>query len=201
MWHHSCRWAAIWGVAYFSVVLPAQAQWALAPAASQVGVTITERTATESIPHQHRLRGLAGEVDEDGTLRLPLRLSQLDVLDRFDELPPWLAGLADQPLVTLTANVDTSRLDALTPGSELVESVMFHAKGQQAPVRLRFSRLDEESIRVTQAEPLSLDAREVRDDPVGRSVLALLGYDNIRNAIPVTLDVRLVRQAESSGPS
>lgn len=197
MWHNSCRWAAIWGLACFIVALPVQAQWALAPSASQVGVTITERTATESIPHQHRLRGLAGEVGEDGTLRLPLRLNQLDVLDRFDELPPWLAGLADRPLATLTAHVDTSRLDALTPGSELVESVMFHAKGQQAPVRLRFSRLDEESIRVTQAEPLSLDAREVRNDPVGRSVLALLGYDDIRNAIPVTLDARLVRAVES----
>ncbi|WNK20923.1 hypothetical protein P1P91_04395 [Halomonas piscis] len=183
-----------------SMVLPAQAEWALAPSASQVGVTITERTASDTVAHRHRLRGLDGQIADDGTLRLPLRLSQLEVLDRFDELPAWLAGLADKPLLTLSANVDTSRLDALTPGSELVENVVFQAQGQQAPVRLRFSRLDEESIRVTQAEPLSLDAREVRSDPVGRSVLALLGYDDIRNAIPVSLDARLVRVAESTAP-
>jgi hypothetical protein len=133
-------------------------------------------------------------VADDGTLRLPLRLNQLDTLERFETLQPWLAGLADTTLATLTTTVDTQRLAALPVGSTLVDTLVFHAKGQQAPIKLRFIRLDEATIRVTQAEPLTLDSQEVRADSVGRSVLALLGYGEIKRDIPVTFEAFLQRE-------
>lgn len=183
------------GAACLSLALPAQANWTLIPHESHLGVTITELTANGETDHSHQLRSLSGRVADDGTLSLPLRLNQLDVLKRFDKLPPWLAGLADAPLATLTTTVDTQRMAALPVGSTLADTLVFHAKGQQAPIKLRFLRLDEKTIRITQAEPLTLDVHEVRADSVGRSVLALLGYGEIKRDIPVTVEALLTRSA------
>ncbi len=189
----TCHLAGALGVACLSLALPAQAGWSLMPQLSHVGVTITELTAGGETAHQHQLSGLSGRVADDGTLSLPLRLNQLDTLER-ETLPPWLAGLADTPLATLTTTVDTQRLAALPVGSTLVDTLVFHAKGQQAPIKLRFLRLDKETIRVTQAEPLTLDSQEVRADSVGRSVVALLGYGEIKRDIPVTFEAFLQRE-------
>jgi|AntDeeMinimDraft_5_1070356.scaffolds.fasta_scaffold10233_1 hypothetical protein len=196
MFKTTYRLACALGLACLSLALPAQADWALMPSASHVGVTITELTASGEIAHRHQLRELSGRVADDGTLRLPLRLNQLDTLERFETLPPWLAGLADTTLATLTTTVDTQRLAALPVGSTLVDTLVFHAKGQQAPIRLRFIRFNEETIRVTQAEPLTLDSQEVRADSAGRSVLALLGYGEIKRDIPVTFEVLLTQNAD-----
>ncbi|SHM08951.1 hypothetical protein [Vreelandella subglaciescola] len=190
----TCHLACALGVACLSLALPAQASWTLIPSESHMGVTITELTASGETAHQHQLSGLSGRVADDGTLRLPLRLNQLDTLERFETLQPWLAGLADTTLATLTTTVDTQRLAALPVGSTLVDTLVFHAKGQQAPIKLRFIRLDEATIRVTQAEPLTLDSQEVRADSVGRSVLALLGYGEIKRDIPVTFEAFLQRE-------
>ncbi|MDN6179513.1 MAG: hypothetical protein L0I84_00685 [Halomonas subglaciescola] len=189
-----CRWVCAVGIACVSMA--AQADWALVPSASHAGVTITELTQSGEEAHHHRLRGLSGRVADNGSLSLPLRLNQLDALERFDTLPPWLAGLADTTLATLTTTVDTRRLAELPVGSTLVDTLVFHAKGQEAPIKLRFIRLDEETLRVTQAEELTLDSQEVRADPVGRSVLALLGYGEIKRDIPVTFEARLTQNAD-----
>lgn len=190
----TCHLACALGVACLSLALPAQASWTLIPSESHVGVTITELTASGEEAHPHQLRGLSGRVADDGTLSLPLRLNQLDALERFDTLPPWLVGLTDTTLATLTTTVDTQRLASLPVGSTLVDTLVFHAKGQQAPIKLRFIRLDETTIRVTQAEPLTLDSQEVRADSVGRSVLALLGYGEIKRDIPITFEAFLQRE-------
>lgn len=195
MLNKTCHLACALGVACLSLALPAQAGWTLMPQTSHVGVTITELTAVGGEEaHRHQLRGLSGRVADDGTLRLPLRLNQLDTLERFETLPPWLAGLTDTTLTTLTTTVDTQRLAALPVGSTLIDTLVFHAKGQQAPIKLRFIRLDEATIRVTQDEPLTLDSQEVRADSVGRSVLALLGYGEIKRDIPVTFEAFLQRE-------
>ncbi|MCK0713906.1 hypothetical protein ACFO0U_07600 [Chromohalobacter sarecensis] len=188
-------WAAALGV----VTLPcvAQADWQLDPEKSRVEATITEITSSGSeVAHQHALKRMNGHIAADGTLRLPVRLNQTDILDQLGELPPWMASLSDTELTTVVTQLDPQVLDDLPVGESRTETLMLSVKdgdaSQQEPLKVRFTRESEREIRVRNAESVSLDGRAIMQNQTARTVLGLLGYQQIDDEVPVELDAVLV---------
>ncbi|MGC3871647.1 hypothetical protein ACPF7Z_00030 [Halomonas sp. GXIMD04776] len=187
--------ALIASMALFTA-LPAHADWQLAPEQSSVQATIVEITPNGPVPHNHAVRQLQGNVSKDGTLTLPLRLRQTDIMDRLGKLPPWLSGVADTTLATVVTQLPPERLDALAVGESMTETLMLgvQADGQnrQEPLKARFTRESDDTIRVRNAERVALDGRELMNNQTVRSILLLLGYEEIGDEVPVELDATLV---------
>ncbi|MDN7133114.1 MULTISPECIES: hypothetical protein [Halomonas] len=180
------------------LALPVHADWQLDPAQSQVQASITQLNGAAPQTHHHQIRDLQGTVSSDGTLRLPLKLSQTDVLERFSELPPWIGLLANTTLVTLVAQMPPEQLDNLDIGESLVETLEFRVESdmvnQQESVPLRFTREGLNEIRVTHAEPMAIDGKVLMENSTVRTVLSMLGYQEIDENVPVTLNALLVNR-------
>ncbi|MGM0825995.1 MAG: hypothetical protein ACQEUY_14900 [Pseudomonadota bacterium] len=187
-------------IAFFSLLLavPVQADWQLDPGRSTVQASITQLDGEEPQTHHHQVRDLQGDISADGTLRLPLKLSQTDVLTRFGEMPTWAEMLANTTLVTLVAQMPPERLDELDIGESLVETLTFRVQSdlvnQEENVPLRFTREGLNEVRVTHAEPMAMDGRALMANATVRSVLSLLGYQEIDEHVPITLDALLVNR-------
>ncbi|MDV6319450.1 hypothetical protein [Chromohalobacter sp. HP20-39] len=188
------------GVAALGVVaLPcvAQADWQLDPARSHVEATITEITSSGAeVAHHHALKRMNGHIAEDGTLRLPIRLNQTDLLEQLGELPVWMQSLTDTELTTVVTQLDPQVLDDLPVGESRTETLMLSVQNgdasQQESLKVHFTRESENEIRVRNAESVSLDGRAIMQNQTARTVLGMLGYQQIDDEVPVELDAVLV---------
>ncbi|WP_245391808.1 hypothetical protein [Salinicola aestuarinus] len=183
------------GLIAFSAL--SQAAWQMDPNQSSVTATVTEITsAGDAIPHEHSLRRMEGQISSDGTLRLPVRLNQTDIIDRLGDLPPWMTSLTNTTLVTVVTQLPPERINSLNVGQSTVAvlNLRTDANGEQREEQLpvRFTREAEDVVRVRNAEPVSIDGRELMKNQTVRSVLSLMGYQQIDNDVPVTLDAVLV---------
>ncbi|WP_311065119.1 hypothetical protein [Halomonas sp. DWK9] len=180
------------------LALPVHADWQLDPGQSQVRASITQLDGEAPQTHHHQVNNLQGDIAADGTLRLPLRLSQTDLLNRFGELPPWVGLLANTTLVTLVAQMPPERLDGLDIGESMVETLTFRVQtdliNQEEAVPLRFTREGLNEVRVTHAEPMALDGNALMANSTVRTVLSMLGYQQIDEHVPVTLNALLVNR-------
>lgn len=174
---------------------PAQAAWQLVPEQSRVEATVVEITPTGPVPHTHRVSQLQGTLGSDGTLRVPLRLRQTDILDRVGQLPPLLSGLADTTLTTVTIQLSPARLDSLKVGESTTETVMLgvdnQGQHQQEPLKVRITREPDSTLHVRNAERVALDGNELMQNQTARTILMLLGYEEIGDEVPIELDARL----------
>ena len=177
---------------------PLLAAWELDPAQSRVSATIVQIGPDGPVPRHHEVRRLAGSADASGELELPLRLNQSDVVERLGPLPPWLSGLTERPMATLTTRFPPERLDALPVGESLVETLQLSVQSgnatRQEPLEVRFTRVSADEIRITNAERVALDGQQLMADPTLRSVMLLLGYEQIGDEVPVSLDAMLMKR-------
>lgn len=178
--------------------LPVHADWQLDPGRSNVQATLTQLGGASPQTHHHQVNNLQGSISPEGTLRLPLKLSQTDLLSRLGELPPWATLLTNTTLVTLVAQMSPSKLDGLDIGDSFVEPLTFRVQAEglnrEETVPLRFTREGLNEVRVTHAEPMVMDGQALMANPTVRTVMSLLGYQQIGDEVPVTLDARLVNQ-------
>ncbi|MFG6667146.1 hypothetical protein ACGK9R_08550 [Halomonas sp. HNIBRBA4712] len=189
---------ALFALVPLVLAVPAFADWQLDSSQSQVEATITQLDGASPQTHRHQVRNLQGNISPEGTLTLPLKLNQTDLLSRFGELPVWARLLTDSTLVTLNAQMSPDRLDALDIGESMVETLTFRVQNEginrQEEVPLRFTREGLNQVRVTHAEPMALDGSTLMANNTVRSVMSLLGYQQIADHVPVTLDALLVNR-------
>ena len=106
--------------------------------------------------------------------------------------------LANTTLVTLVAQMPPEQLDNLDIGESLVETLEFRVESdmvnQQESVPLRFTREGLNEIRVTHAEPMAIDGKVLMENSTVRTVLSMLGYQEIDENVPVTLNALLVNR-------
>ena len=174
----------------------AQAEWQLDPEQSRVEATIVEITPNGPVPHSHQVRQLQGSVSDEGTLNLPLSLRQTDIIDRLGELPPWLSGLSDSTLATVVAELPAERLDDLAVGESITETLMLGVQSggehHREPLLVELNHESEGIIRVRNAERVALDGRELMSNQTVRSILLILGYEQIGDEVPVELNATLI---------
>nr|WP_299242963.1 hypothetical protein [uncultured Halomonas sp.] len=183
------------GMALFAA-LPAQAEWRLAPEQSSVQATIVEITPDGPVPHNHAVRQLESYSGAEGSLTLPLRLRQTDLMDRVGTLPSWLSAVSDTVLASVVTQLSPERLDALAVGESMTETLILNVRAngenQQGPLKTRFTRESDDTIRVRNAERVALDGRELTNNEAVRMILTMLGYEEIGDEVPVELDAILV---------
>lgn len=171
--------------------------WELDPERSRVSATVMQIAPDGPIPRQHEVRRLSGSANANGTLELPLRLNQSDVVERMGPLPPWLSGLTERPMATLTTQFPPERLERLEVGESLVETLTMTVRSgnnvRQESLPVRFTKRSSAEVQVTNAERVALDGQALMADPTLRSVMLLLGYEQIGDEVPVRLDALLVR--------
>ncbi|MGR2739730.1 hypothetical protein ACUY1T_14880 [Billgrantia sp. Q4P2] len=177
------------------------AAWELDPERSRVSATVMQITPDGPIPRQHEVRRLSGSADASGNLELPLRLNQSDVVERLGQLPPWLSGITQRPMATLTTQFPPERLERLAVGESMVENLTMKVQSGNAvreeSLPVRFTKTGSNQIQVTNAERVALDGQALMADPTLRSVLLLLGYEQIGDEVPVSLDALLVKPGDS----
>ncbi|MDA5563081.1 hypothetical protein PJK54_05315 [Cobetia sp. MMG027] len=173
------------------ISVPSQAAWQLIPDASGATATLTEQKAQGNVEHVHHLRGLSGTVGDDGKMSIPLSVGQTDLLDKVGELPPWLSGVSQMRLATLTLNLDPVALAALETGRTTRMQVPFTAtdgnRTHRDALPLNVTRESADRLSFANAEPMALDSAEVAKNQVGSTLLGLLGYGNLVGDIPITL--------------
>ncbi len=173
------------------------AAWELDPERSRVSATVMQITPDGPIPRQHEVRRLSGSADASGALELPLRLNQSDVVERLGPLPPWLASVTERPMATLTTRFPPERLERLAVGDSLVETLTMTVRSgnvvREESLPVRFTKTGSGQVQVTNAERVALDGQALMANPTLRSVLLLLGYEQIGDEVPVTLDALLVQ--------
>ena len=171
--------------------------WELDPERSRVSATVMQIAPDGPIPRQHEVRRLSGSANANGILELPLRLNQSDVVERLGPLPPWLSGLTERPMATLTTQFPPERLERLEVGESLVETLTMTVRSgnnvRQESLPVRFTKKSSAEVQVTNAERVALDGQALMADPTLRSVMLLLGYEQIGDEVPVRLDALLVR--------
>ncbi|WP_445156911.1 YceI family protein [Halomonas sp. E14] len=174
------------------------AAWELAPEHSRVSATVMQITPDGPVPRQHEVRRLSGSADASGTLQLPLRLNQSDVVERLGPLPPWLSGLTERPMATLTTQFPPERLERLTVGDSLVETLTMRVQSgnvvREESLPVRFTKTGSGQVQVTNAERVSLDGQALMADASLRTVMLLLGYEQIGDDVPVSLDAVLIKR-------
>jgi hypothetical protein len=177
------------------------AAWELDPEHSRVSATVMQIGPGGPTPRQHEVRRLSGNADESGTLQLPLRLNQSDVVERLGPLPPWLSGITERPMATLTTQFPPERLERLAVGESLVETLTMKVRSGNAvreeSLPVRFTKTGSGQVKVTNAERVALDGQALMADPTLRSVMLLLGYEQIGDEVPVRLDALLVKAGDS----
>ena len=81
-------------------------------------------------------------------------------------------------------------------GESMVETLTFRVQtdliNQEEAVPLRFTREGLNEVRVTHAEPMALDGNALMANSTVRTVLSMLGYQQIDEHVPVTLNALLV---------
>ncbi|MFQ3789223.1 hypothetical protein [Halomonas sp. A29] len=177
------------------------AAWELDPERSRVSAMVMQITPDGPIPRQHEVRRLSGSADASGNLELPLRLNQSDVIERLGQLPPWLSGITQRPMATLTTQFPPERLDQLAEGESMVENLTMKVQSgnsmREESLPVRFTKTGSSQIQVTNAERVALDGKALMADPTLRSVMLLLGYEQIGDEVPVSLDAMLVKSGDS----
>ena len=83
-------------------------------------------------------------------------------------------------------------------GESMVETLTFRVQtdliNQEEAVPLRFTREGFNEVRVTHAEPMALDGNALMANSTVRTVLSMLGYQQIDEHVPVTLNALLVNR-------
>ncbi|QQK63087.1 hypothetical protein F8A90_02285 [Cobetia sp. cqz5-12] len=180
------------------VSLPTQAAWQLVPDSSGATATLTSQGSQGNVEHVHHLNGLSGTVGDDGRMSIPLSVGQTDLLDKVGELPPWLSGVSQMRLATLTLNLDPLAIAALETGQTMRMQVPFSAtdgnRTHRETLPLEVTRQDATHLTFINADPISLDSAEVARNQVGSTLLNLLGYGKLVGDIPVTLQGEMVDQ-------
>ncbi|MCC5882532.1 MAG: hypothetical protein JJU25_07855 [Halomonas sp.] len=174
------------------------AAWELDPEHSRVSATVMQIGPDGPVPRQHEVRRLSGSANASGTLELPLRLNQSDVVERLGPLPPWLSGLTERPMATLTTQFPPERLERLEVGDSLVETLSMKVQSgstvREESLPVRFTKRSNNEIQVTNAERVALDGKALMANPTLRSVMLMLGYEQIGDEVPVSLNAVLMKR-------
>lgn len=176
----------------------AQAAWEMVPGESEITADVAGENQRGPVKRTYHVSDLAGTISDDGYFEMPLRLEQTDLLGD-NGLGGLLAGLSsDSAMATLSTQIDPAWLSNLAPGDSMTRTLEMNARGnhfeRSEAVPLRVERLDNESWRLSLAEPVTVDTRQLMQLDNAQTILSLLGYQSLEESIPIRFDARLVER-------
>ena len=176
----------------------AQAAWQFVPEDSQATAKVTDITDQGSQVHTHRLSNLEGHISDSGELVIPITLKQLDVVQNLGTLPPWLSDIGKKRLATVATQIDTAWLNSLNVGQSAQHTIALSQEEQRYTqtdhVALTITRTGANRFHVQTTSPVPIDTQAVMQEPNAQTVVSLLGYRQLGNTVPLSLDATLIQQ-------
>ncbi|WP_456269827.1 hypothetical protein M1D97_06010 [Kushneria sp. AK178] len=185
--------------ATLALIPQAQAAWRFIPADSEITAHVSGQGQRGPMERTYHVSDLEGTINDEGYFEMPLRLEQTDLLGKQGGLGGLLSGLSsDSAMVTLSTQVNPAWLSNLQPGDATTRNVTLTASGhhfeRSEQVPLTLERLDQQYYHLTLAEPISVDTQQLMQLDNAQTVLSLLGYQRLDDAIPIRFNARLIKQ-------
>ncbi|KAF1052371.1 MAG: hypothetical protein GAK43_01956 [Stenotrophomonas maltophilia] len=149
----------LWSVLLLVISPLASAEWQLEGDVSRISFVSVTRG---KIAEVQRFKGLTGQIDDQGGVRLVVPLAQVDsgLAMRDEHLRNEFFQIERFPEATISSQIDLSRFAELKPGQSQQEKVDFdldlHGESRRLKAEVLITRSGEERIQVTMLEPLVL---------------------------------------------
>lgn len=171
----------------------ALAAWKFDPQQSNFSATFTDQRTTGNVEHTYHLQNLTGTIDDQGNLNIPLKLSQLDLMN---QLPEWLQTMAGDQSAQISGKINPSWFN-LGKGQSITKTVALtfvsHKHSHTQNVALKMERLDDGSYHVVTAQPLALRTSELMKESYAPMILTALGYQKVGDTVPINFDANVVQ--------
>ena len=176
---------------------PALAEgWTVDSAASTFGFASIKNG---DIAETHEFGALSGGVAADGSAEIAISLASVETrVDIRDErMRDVLFDVATFPLAHVRAQVDVKGYADMSVGgrSAAETEVAVEANGVEAryDAILNVTRVAEDLVSVSAAEPIMVDARDFGYGAGIERLRDLAGLDSISTVVPITFDIMLTR--------
>ena len=176
--------------------LTANADWQLDPAASDLYFMSIKATHVGEV---HSFETLSGTVDDKGRASLTVDLASVATLIpiRDQRMRDMLFEVDRYPTATVTAQIETSPLISMPPGSELDIELEgnLQFKGQTNPLmtRVKVAKLNDQKVTVRTIGPVVLSASQLQVTEGLEKLREIAGLPNISFTIPVTFNLTLIK--------
>lgn len=188
------RLLAALSVVTLGFVSSAHADWGVAEGSSVGYVSIKN----DSIAENNRFTRVTGSINDDGQVMVSVDLASVEtrVPVRNERMQAMLFEVATHPQALITAEIDPADLAQVDAGvpveRELTLNLSLH--GSEATVTGRFRALAAGGqLYVTTLEPILVGAGDFGLNAGIDALQTVAGLASIARAIPVTVDLRLVR--------
>jgi len=167
----------------------AQAEWVLDSEHSAISFVSTKAI---NVAEVHKFTELSGGVDEDGQVTLSISLASVDsgIVLRDERMREMLFETDKFSLATVSAKVDTARLDKLEPGESMrtaIEgSISLHGETRTIPIDLLITRAGDHQLLVASEKPVVVNAPQFRLSEGVERLREVAGLPSISTAVPVT---------------
>ena len=185
---------------YFWVLLlfssPAFSDWNLVTEESKLNFISIKAS---NIAEIHSFKKITGSVKENGEAQLTINLASLETLIpiRNERMGKLLFETKIYPSAFFKLEVDLEKilLTEVGKSSEVEYRGMFGLKNKQFPllVKLKVTRLNDQSFSVSSSEPLLLNADRLGLSNGIESLRAVAGLPSISKSVPVTFSLMFRR--------
>ncbi|WP_025731896.1 hypothetical protein [Carnimonas nigrificans] len=164
------------------------AAWKFDPDQSRVSATFIDQRSSGNVESVYHINRLAGTIDDEGHLNLPLELSQLDLLQ---QVPAWLTGMLGDPKATITGDIDPSWFNidvgsSITRDVKLTVTSKHHSSSDTVP--LKMTRSSENAYQIETAKALSLRTSDLLKQQYAQPILQTVGFQNLADHIPLDFE-------------
>ena len=171
---------------------PAFSDWNLVTEESKLNFISIKAS---NIAEIHSFKKISGSVKENGEAQLTINLASLETLIpiRNERMGKLLFETKIYPSAVFKLEVDLEKilLTEVGKSSEVEYRGMFGLKNKQFPllVKLKVTRLNDQSFLVSSLEPLLLNADKLGSSNGIESLRAVAGLPSISKSVPVTFSL------------
>jgi hypothetical protein len=185
-------------LAIFALINPVLADWLVDPEGSYVGFGSVKN---DLIAENHSFTKLHGSVSDAGIAQIQIELASVETLIpiRNERLQALLFEVAQHPVAMVTTQLDLSKYTTLRVGESKTNtidlSITLHGTALKKPVLIKVTRSSARSVEVTSLGPIIIHASQFALADGVESLRKIAGLQSIDLMVPVTFDLRLVKDA------
>lgn len=170
------------------------ANWKVDNAESKLSFVSTKKV---NVAEVHSFEQLSGGLNAAGEFALSIDLNSVDtsIAIRNDRMKEFLFEVVDFPAAEITANIDTDKLNTLTVGQQLSETIegklQLHGQEQAMNFDVIVTKLADDTLFVVASKPLLLNVSDYQLVEGVEKLRELAGLPSISHAVPVSFYLTL----------
>ena len=174
--------------------MAAQAEWGVADGSAVNYVSIKNNAIAEN----NRFTSVSGTIGDDGAVQIRIDLSSVEtrVDIRNQRMRDIFFEVANHPEAQINAQLEIADLAQIEAGAPLEKSLplTINLHGSEATVEARLRAVATGGqLYVSTLEPILVSAADFGLDPGVEALRTIAGLNAIASTVPVTVDLRLVK--------